>query len=423
MERNAATRIILTITGSVIIAAGIVLGIIYLYQIQPEKEARYLLDEGKLAYEREDKDSINKSIDLFSKVIARYRETKSAAEARYLIAQGYEKLGLNRQAYMKYAYILKNNKNLSPDLNNDIRLRLSRLKVMREHTEEGIDQLLGLVNYSSNNDFRSRIYTELGHAYLKQGDYQKAKRMFDIALSENGSNEEAILGKARSFIHLGDDNKAYDLYEYFLKYYGSFSQYSADVRKSFARDLYNSGIRSYKRGSYYAAIGYFKRYLSNFPGDKKVENSLYWIGESYFGLKKYEAAASYFARVLGNTIYSKDEDALIKRGYSYFMEKKFDLAAREFQTYIEKYPGGKNIETARKWKEMSTKEIMYRIEKDRLPEDDDSGEVEPRYREKDKDGDTEASSLDDKEIGKDREYGVSGDYSDQDFEMENIAEL
>ncbi|HOW84165.1 MAG TPA: tetratricopeptide repeat protein [Spirochaetota bacterium] len=415
MERNGATRLFLTIAGSVVIAAGIGLLIVYLHKVQPEKEARELLVEGKLAYEREDKDSINNSINLFSKIIARYPDTKSADEAIYLIGQGYEKLGLNRLAYLKYVYILKNTKNLSQDLANDIRVRLSRLKIMREHTEEGIDQLLGLVNYSSNNDFRSRIYTELGHAYLKEGDYKKARRMFDIALSENGGNEEAILGKARSFIHLGDDNKAYDLYEYFLKYYGNFSQYAADVRKSFARNLYDSGMRSYRRGSYYPAIEYFKRYLSNFPGDRKVENSLYWIGESYFGLKKYTSAATYFGRVLGNTIYTKDEDALIKRGYSYFMEKKFDLAAREFQTYIEKFPGGKNIETARKWKEMSTKEIMYRIEKDRLP-DDDGSEIEQ------KDG-TGTSSLDEKETGREREYGVSGGYNGPDYELENIAEL
>ena len=64
MERNGATRLFLTIAGSVIIAAGIGLLIVYLHKVQPEKEARELLVEGKLAYEREDKDSINNSINL-----------------------------------------------------------------------------------------------------------------------------------------------------------------------------------------------------------------------------------------------------------------------------------------------------------------------------------------------------------------------
>ncbi|HOO73120.1 MAG TPA: tetratricopeptide repeat protein [Spirochaetota bacterium] len=421
MERNGTTRLILTIAGSVLIAVGIGLLIFYVQKIQPEKQARELLVEGKLAFERGDRDSINTSIDLFSKILARYPETPSSFEAYYYIGQSYEKLGLNRLAFLKYVYILKNNKDIPPDLANDLRVRLSRLKVLSERTEEGIDQLLGLVNYSSNNEFRSRVYTELGHAYLRDGSYKKSKRMFDIALSENGSNEDAILGKARSYIHLGQDDKAYDLYEYFLKYYGSFSQYTDDVKKSFARDVYNSGIRCYKRGMYYPAISFFKRYLRNFPGYKKSENSLYWIGESFFGLKKYDAAATYFGRVLTNTLYQKDEDALIKRGYSFFMEKKFDLASREFQTYINRYPNGKHIETAKKWKEMSTKEILYRIQKDRVPEDyDESGDEIESVPQSDE---PEASSLNQKSYGNDRQYGVSGDFEEIDIEQENIAEL
>jgi TolA-binding protein len=418
MERNGAARLILTIAGSVMVAAGVVLLVFYVQKLRPEKEARELLVEGKLVLERGDKESINSSIGLFSKIIARYPDTASIPEAYYLIGQGYEKLGLNRLAYLKYVYILKNNKTIPEDVNNDIRMRLSRLKVLREHTEEGIDQLLGLANYSNNNEFRSRIYTELGHAHLRENNYKKAARMFDIAITENGSNEDAILGKARSFYHLGEENKAYDLYEYFLKYYGSFSQYTDDVRKSFARDLYNSGLRSYRSGSHYPAISFFRRFIAQFPGDNRVENSLYWIGESFFSLKKYDSAVTYFSRVLANTLYHKDEDAQIKKGYSYFMQKKFDLAAREFQTYLDRFPGGKHASTANKWKEMSTREILYRVQQDRAPEGRvEDMDIQPESEE------AETSSVEEKRYGRDRHYGVSGNFSEDDFEMENIAEL
>ena len=274
MGKNGITRLILTIIGSVMVAAGIGLLIMYFQYTYPEEKARALLTQGNIAFERGEKGSLNSSIDIYSKLVSQYPDTRTAVEGYYNIGRAYEKLGLNSQAYYKYIYILKNYRNASDKMKQEIKARLGRLKVMQEQTEEGVDQLLGLVHNSSNNDFRSRVYTELGHAYLKDGLYKKAKKMFDIALSEQGRNEEAILGKARAYMRLGQNNKAFDLYEYFLKYYGNFSQYASDVRKSFSRDLYNSGLSSYKRGRYYPAISYFRRFIRVFPGYQKVENSL-----------------------------------------------------------------------------------------------------------------------------------------------------
>ena len=279
-------------------------------------------------------------------------------------------MGLNRLAYLKYIYILKTNNGLDDKLRSEIRTRIARLTIMKQLTEEGVYQMLSMLNNSTDTEFRSRVYTELGHTYLKQGEYRKALRMFDVALSENGSNEEAILGKARSFKRLGESNKAYDLYDYFLRYYGNFSLFAKDIRSSYYDQLYESGYTTFRRGQYWQAIGYFSRLLKAFPGYKRTENALYWMGESYFALKRYEKAISYFDKTLQNGFTHKDEDALVKKGNSYFMAKRFDLAAREFQRYIRNYPNGRHIETAKKWKEMSTKEILYRIKDRMAPEED-----------------------------------------------------
>ncbi len=102
----------------------------------------------------------------------------------------------------------------------------------------------------------------------------------------------ALLGKARSFKRLGESDKAYDLYDYFLKYYGDFSLFSKDVRNAYYEQLYDSGYSSFKKGQYWQAISFFKRLIRAFPGYKKTENAMYWIGESYFNLKQYESAIS-----------------------------------------------------------------------------------------------------------------------------------
>lgn len=354
--------------GALLIVVGIGAFAYYDHFIRYEREARELLTEGTLIYERGSREAINDSINVFSRVIARYPGTKAEAEAYYHIAQAYEKMNLNRLAYLKYVYILKNNRGLDQDFAGEVKARIARIKVMKCYTEEGIHQLLGLLNYSDNRDFRSRVYTELGHTYLQMREYDKSKRMFDIALSENGDNEEAILGKARAYKRLGQDDMAYNMYEYYLKYYGNFSHYADDVRQAYIHQVYHTGHERFRRGNYTAAIAYFKRIVGHFPESGYAESSLYWIGQSYFAMHKYSSAISYYDRVLNNEDGRKDEAARIRKGYAYFLMKKFDLAAREFQIYINNYPHGASIDIARKWKSMSTQEMLYRIQNRLIPD-------------------------------------------------------
>jgi TolA-binding protein len=406
------------LVGIIFIFLGIGLVAYYDSFVKPEREAKELIVEGKMSFERNDKESVNKAIDIFTKVIAKYPGTDSSLEAYYYIAESYEKLNLNRLAYLKYIYLIKGKQKLPADMEKEINARIARLKIMKRYDEEGIHSLMSLLNYSDNKDFRSRIYTELGHTYLKTGEFQKSKRMFDLALAENGNNEEAILGKARTYKRMGQDGQAYDLYDHFLKYYANFSNYTGDVTKSYNRQLYDSGINSYRKGHYYPAISYFKKYISQFPGSSKTENSLYWIGESYFALKQYDSAVSYLKRVLNNDFYHKDQDAYIKIGYSYFMAKNYDLASREFQSYIDNYPNGKYVERAKQWKEMSTKEMMYKYKKtDKIDTDVEDESTEGSDTENSDQGYKSENSKTVK-----AEYNLKDD-SDYEESDENMAEL
>ncbi len=402
------------LVGIVLIFLGIGLFAYYDSFIKPEREARELIVEGKMLFERGNQESINKAIDIFTKVIAKYPKTDSAFEAYYYIAQGYERLNLNRLAYLKYIYLLKNNSNIAKETEQEIKARVARLKVMKRYDEEGIHQLLSLLNYSDDKDFRSRVYSELGHIYLKRGEFNASRRMFDLALAENGNNEEAILGKARVYKRIGMDSEAYTLYDHFLKYYSNFSYYTNDVTRSYDRQLYDSGLSNFRRGSYYQAIEFFKKYLKQFPESEKTENALYWIGESYLNLKQYNNAIAYFKKTLSNGFYHKDQDAVIKCGYTYFLAKNYDLAAREFQYYLDTYPNGRYVIKAKQWKDMSTKEMFYKY-KEKEPETDDSESYEEDSESSFKDNSSSNSKT------------VKADYQlnqeDEGYISENVAEL
>ena len=354
----------------IFILMGIGLLIYYDYVEKPKMEAKIiskaaqeLFVEGFEIYHRGDKESINKAIDIFIKIIAKYPDTDASIKSYFYIAEAYEKLNLNRQAYLKYVTLINNREKVPSEMEKEINVRIARLNIMKQYSEEGIHSLLSLLHNNYNKDFRSRIYTELGHTYLKTGDLQKAKRMFDLAISERSDNEEAILGKARTLKRLGKDAEAYELYDNFLKYYGSFSNYTKDVNNSYEKQLYESGLNDYKKGKYYSAITYFKKYIAQFSNNQRVENSLYWLGESYFSLKQYDTAISYFRKVLSNNSQEKNQDAAIKIGHSYFMAKNFDLASKEFQSYIDNYPKGKYVERAKQWQEMCDTEIIYKFNK------------------------------------------------------------
>ena len=407
-----------TIIGVLLIVCGLGLFIYYDQYIQPEREASQLLVEAKMIYERGNREAVNNAIDLFTKIIARYPDTEVVGEAYYYIGQCYEKLGLKRLAYLKYVYLLKNNREQLPEsLQRDLVVRLAHINVLKKYSEEAIHQLYALLNSSMNREFRSRVYSELGHIYLRTGEYSKARRMFEISLGEYGRNEDAILGRARALKHLGKAGDAYDNYDYFLKYYGEISQYTDDVKTSYREQAYQSGLHAFRKGQYWQAISFFKRVLTHFPGHSKSENALYWTGECYFQLKKFDRAIGYFNRVLTNGYYHKDQDAQIKKGYSYFMSKRFDLAAREFQKYIRYYPGGKYIAVAREWNKMSTKELRSRIQRSSSPEKAIEEETIP-------DDENVEESLDE-ELGLQEDEEVAG--SDQTIykkiERVNVAEL
>lgn len=404
------------IIGAVLIVIGIGLFAYYNNFIRHEREATELLTEGKLVYERGSREAINDSITIFSKVIARYPGTKAETESYLFIAQCYEKMDLNRLAYLKYVYILKNGRDLDPALTAEVKARIARLTVMKRHTEEGIHQLLSLLNNSDNKEFRSRVYSELGHTYLQMKEYEKSKRMFDIALVENGNNEEALLGKARAYKRLGQNDLAFSTYEYFLKYYGAMSPYAEDVREAYVRQVYRTGHENYRKGNYTSAISYFKRLLNNFPENDYAENCLYWIGQCNFALHKYGTAINYYDRVLMQYGGRKGEDARIRKGYAYFMLKKFDLAAREFQIYINNYPRGRFIDTARKWKGMSTQEMLYRIQRRVLPEIDADSNGEKKVERDDRARPSEVTT--DKAMSG-RPQGGGQEYA----EYENVGEL
>ncbi|MDA3899510.1 MAG: tetratricopeptide repeat protein [Spirochaetes bacterium] len=369
------------IGSALLLTAGLILVAYYDLSFKPENEAGKLYREAKLIQERNDRESINRAIDIYTKVIARYPDTRAAVDSTFMVAESYEKVDLYKLAYLKYSYLLKNPLiMIDQKKRREVIARLAALKIKRNYSDEGLAQLYSVLKDSVDTEFRSRIYSEIGYTHLRLGSVQKADNAFNLALRENHENEEALLGKARALRRLGKNSEAFAKYDYFLSHHGAFSSYTPDVKRAYLNQVYNSALSNFRNGSYWQAIKFFNIVLSKFPGSKYTENSLYWIGESYSSLGRYESAVRYYNKTLSNGYYHKDEDARIKKGYAYFSQKKYDLATREFQIYLEKHPKGRYSHIATRWKETSSRELIQKLRKSSIEEEVEFKEPETKAR-------------------------------------------
>jgi len=197
------------IIGIILIIAGGSLFILYDRYVRPEMDARNIVEESRLIMERGDRDSANLAINTLRKVLVNYGNTRSAPSAYYMTGQAYEKIGLYRLAYLKYSYLFKNplNEKCSATILNDTKIAMNRIRILRNYSAEGMHNLYNMLDGSQNTELRSRVYSELGQAYLRNNDLKQARTSFDIALQENSNNEEAIIGKARALKRAGLDDE------------------------------------------------------------------------------------------------------------------------------------------------------------------------------------------------------------------------
>jgi TolA-binding protein len=110
---------------------------------------------------------------------------------------------------------------------------------------------------------------------------------------------------------------------------------------------YNDAYQLFLTKSYTEAINMFENLIANDASNSLADNAQYWIGESYFGLRKYKDAALAFEKVFTFKKSNKEEDAQFKLGYCYYLLKDNLNAKLELQRFLSKFPSSRNVERAR----------------------------------------------------------------------------
>jgi TolA-binding protein len=86
------------------------------------------------------------------------------------------------------------------------------------------------------------------------------------------------------------------------------------------------------------AIDLLSTFIAENPEESRVEEALFWLGESYFKAENFQDALVQYQMLLKRFPYSqRSEEAQYAIGYVYFKTKEFDKSANAFSVFLKEY--------------------------------------------------------------------------------------
>ncbi len=184
-----------------------------------------------------------------------------------------------------------------------------------------------------------------GYQKFFEKNYEDAISYF---LRSNG--ELATLGLARVYFEQGQYEKAFDLYEAFIKYYAT-SQYYNEIVRTYKIQVAAYAFRLYELGEYGRARYYYGKLDVLFPRTDISENALFRIAHSYYIEKNYNEAIEYYKRVRLNNVELLDGEALLYLGIANFKLSNWQVAYKYLNDFTTEYAASPNASQARAYME------------------------------------------------------------------------
>ncbi len=110
---------------------------------------------------------------------------------------------------------------------------------------------------------------------------------------------------------------------------------------------YRDALQKYMDRRYEDAIAAFEALLAAGMPDPLNDNCHYWIGESFFGLKRYQEAVARFDEVLEFEWSNKKDDSQVMIARCYARMGEMARAKTEYRKLIDTYPASPYIDLAK----------------------------------------------------------------------------
>lgn len=114
---------------------------------------------------------------------------------------------------------------------------------------------------------------------------------------------------------------------------------AAEVTEESEKSLYDQAYLDLVNGRYGAAATGFRGLLSQFPEGEWVDNSRYWLGETYYVERKFDEARAQFEAIVEHSPQSaKIAEANLKLGFVLHEQGELDAATSRLQSVVEQFP-------------------------------------------------------------------------------------
>ena len=112
---------------------------------------------------------------------------------------------------------------------------------------------------------------------------------------------------------------------------------------------YQDAFNLLKGGRYHDAAKAFRAFLANYPGGEFVDNARYWLGETYYVNRQFEAAMQEFQVLIAQFPQSpKFTHAMLKVGYIHHELGRPEQARQALLELVERHPDSTAAGLARK---------------------------------------------------------------------------
>lgn len=106
-----------------------------------------------------------------------------------------------------------------------------------------------------------------------------------------------------------------------------------------AATLYESALGQFQKGELELAIEAFKVYLIKYPESAYAPNAMFYLGESYYSVRKYSQAIENYRRLLMKyPDCDKAPEAMFKLGMCFLKLNDIASAKQAFNRVVQTYP-------------------------------------------------------------------------------------
>ena len=124
---------------------------------------------------------------------------------------------------------------------------------------------------------------------------------------------------------------------------------SKDMTDSEFREKYIDGLSLYQNSNYNKALKIFEELLNIDKSHDLADNSQYWLGEIFYGMKDFRRSIKEFEKVFKFKDSNKYDDSQYKLGLCYINIGNKSRAKDEFQKLLDSYPNSEYYQKSRQW--------------------------------------------------------------------------